>query len=100
MEHLFHKFPRASSAKLSRARQRCVCNPTLSAIATKKLKIHKEMFCDSVTLVKAMHPTAAMFDGMSFPEIADKIWKLDSPKALSDVTESILGAVFIDSGWR
>lgn len=47
-----------------------------------------------------MNAAASQFETMDFPEVIDKVWKLDSPKALSDVVESLLGAVFVDSGWR
>jgi endoribonuclease Dicer len=99
--HFFHKFPEAGPGKLSRARARCVCAQTLTAIATKKLDIHKLIFCDSVSLVQEMTNTAQkVYATMSFEEIIDSIWRIEVPKALSDVVEALLGAVLIDSGWN
>lgn len=101
LDHFFNKFPEAGPGKLSRARARCVCAQTLSAIATKKLNIHKLIFCDSVSLVQEMTKTAQKVYGtMSIEEIIDSIWKLEVPKALSDVVEALLGAILVDSGWR
>jgi endoribonuclease Dicer len=100
MDHFFKTYPSAQSGKLSRARARCVCNPTLSAIGTKKLGVHKIIFSDSVSLVTAMMETARQFNNMEFSEVVDNIWNLDTPKAISDVVEALIGAVFIDSGWK
>lgn len=100
LDHFFNNYPNAGPGKLSRARARCVCSPTLAAIATKKLGIPKQIFCDSVSLVQAMMEKSAQFDTMSFPQIIDSIWSLDAPKALSDVVEALLGAIFVDCGWR
>lgn len=100
LDHFFDKYPKVGPGKLSRARARCVCSPTLAAIATKKLEIHKHIFCDSVSLVQDMNNTARnVFDTMSYADIIDSIWKLEAPKALSDVVEALLGAILIDSGW-
>jgi endoribonuclease Dicer len=41
-----------------------------------------------------------VYGTMSFEEIIDSIWRLEVPKALSDVVEALLGAVFVDSGWQ
>jgi len=99
MDYLFKKHPAATSGKLSRARARYVRNPTLSAIGTKKLNIHKLMFCDVVSLANAMNNTATEYDDMTFEQIIEVLWKLDAPKAIGDVVEALLGAVFVDSGW-
>ncbi|PVG02206.1 hypothetical protein CPB86DRAFT_614430 [Serendipita vermifera] len=100
MDHFFKTYPTAQSGKLSRARARCVCSPTLSAIGIKKLGVHKILFSDSVSLVGAMVETAKLFESMDFSQVVDNIWNLDPPKAISDVVEALIGAVFKDSGWR
>ncbi|KAG8783913.1 Dicer-like protein 1 [Serendipita sp. 397] len=100
MDYFFNNYPTATSAQLSRARARCVCNPTLAAIATKKLAAHKVLFSDSISLIKDMSETARMFASMEFTEIVDDLWRLDAPKALGDVVEALLGAVFVDSNWE
>lgn len=100
VEHFFHLYPNATSGKLTRARARCVCNSTLSALGTKKLEIHKAMFCDAISLVAAANKTARMFNSMDFTQVIDNIWRLDAPKALGDMVEALIGAVFVDSGWN
>lgn len=100
MDYLFKKFPTATSGKLTRARARYIRNPTLSAIGTKKLDVHKLMLCELVSLTSAMNKTAEEYDAMTFEQIIDVLWRLDAPKAIGDVVEALLGAVFIDSGWR
>ncbi len=57
------------------------------------------MFCDAISLVSAANKTARTFDSMDFTQIIDNIWRLDAPKALGDIVEGLLGAVFVDSGW-
>jgi len=39
-------------------------------------------------------------EAITFQDIVDKGWKHDPPKAISDVMESILGAVLVDSAWN
>lgn len=99
VDYFFRRYPKASPGKLTRARARCVCNPTLSAIGVKRLEIQKHLFCDILSLTREMNQTASQFAAMSFKEIIDSVWKLESPKVLSDVFEALIGAVMIDSGW-
>lgn len=100
MDYLFRTYPTGTSGKLTRARARYIRNPTLSAIGTKKLNVHKLMLCELVSLTKAMNQTAQEYDEMTFQQIIDVLWRLDAPKALGDVVEALLGAVFVDSGWK
>ena len=44
-----------------------------------------------------MQEAADTFASMSFVEVVDSMWHLDTPKGLSDVIEALLGAVLIDS---
>ena len=99
LHYLFEKFPSASPGKLTRLRARCVCNPTLASAGTKKLRLHKTIETTSLQLVKAMKEAADTFDSMSYVEVVDSMWRLDVPKALSDVVEALLGAVLIDSSY-
>ena len=99
LHYLFEKYPSASPGKLTRLRARCVCNPTLASVGTKKLGLHKTIETTSIQLMKAMKEAADTFDSMSFVDVVDSMWRLDVPKALSDVVEAVLGAVLIDSSY-
>ena len=46
-----------------------------------------------------MKEAADTFESMSYPEVVDSMWRLDIPKALSDVVEALMGAVLIDSNY-
>lgn len=99
MDYLFNKYPTAPSGKLTRARARYVRNPTLSAVGIKKLNVHKLILSDVVSLANAINTSADEYNNMSFEQIIEVLWKLDAPKAIGDVVEALLGAVFVDSGW-
>jgi len=99
VHYLFEKYPSVGPGKLTRLRARCVCNPTLASIGTKKLGLHKTIETTSLHLMRAMKEAADTFASMSFVQVVDSMWRLDVPKALSDVVEAILGAVLIDSSY-
>ena len=96
---MFEKYPSASPGKLTRLRARCVCNPTLASIGTKKLGLRKTTETASLQLVKAMREEADNFASMSFVEVVDSMWRFDVPKALYDAIEALLGAVLINSSY-
>lgn len=83
--------------RLTRLRARCVCNTTLASVGTKKLGLHMTIETASPRLVKEMTEAADTFASMSYTEVVDSMWRLDIPKALSDVVEALMGAVLIDS---
>ena len=93
---MFEKYPSASPGKLTRLRARCVCNPTLTSIGTKKLGLHKAIETASLRLVRPMQDPADTFVSMSLVEVVNSMWRLDVPKARSDVVEALLDAVLID----
>ena len=99
LHYLFEKYPSATPGKLTRLRARCVCNPTLASVGTKKLGLHKTVVTASLQLMKAMKEAADAFVSMSYVEVVDSMWRLDVPKALSDVVEALVGAVLIDSSY-
>ena len=96
---MLEKYPSASPGKLTRLRARCVCNPKLATIGTKKLGLRKTIETASLQLVEAMKEEADTFASISFVEAVNSMWRLDVPKALSDVVEALLGAVLIDSSY-
>ncbi|KAG8919295.1 Dicer-like protein 1 [Tulasnella sp. 418] len=95
--HLFHKYPLAPPGKLTNARCRAVCNTTLAAVAIKRLSLDKTILHSSATLSEAMAEAREILENIPYKDIVRNTWKYSPPKALGDLTESILGAVFVDS---
>lgn len=100
MKYLIHKFPKATSGQLSWARSRAVCAPALAAVAIKRLKMHKSALINNVGLSSAISRYVPVLEATSYEDIVDKGWKHEPPKAISDVMESILAAVLVDSAYN
>ena len=100
MKYLFDKFPEATSGQLSWARSRAVCAPALAAVAVKRLRMHKSALINNVALGSAINRYVPVLEAITFEDIVDTGWKHDPPKAISDVLESILGAVLVDSAYN
>jgi len=56
------------------------------------------MLADSFDLNLAISAYVPILENLTPDDIVKTGWKYDPPKALSDVFESVMGAVFIDSG--
>lgn len=65
----------------------------------KRLSLHKYILANSVNLSKAIGKEVAILDEASYEDVAINDWKYDPPKALADVFESVIGAVFVDIGF-
>lgn len=100
MRHLFTRFPRADSGDLTRARSRAVCSPALASLSVKTLELHKILLVNNVELSIAIGRYVSILEKTSFEEIVAKGWRYDPPKAVSDVFESVIGAVFVDTGFN
>jgi endoribonuclease Dicer len=100
MRYLYYKYPEADSGQLSAARSRAVCNPALACLAVKRLDLHKVLLVNNVELSTAIARHVPVLEQISFADIVAKGWKYDPPKALGDVFESVLGALFVDSGYN
>lgn len=100
MRHLFQRFPDATSGQLSAARSRAVCGPTLASVAVKRLALHKNLLINNTELSTAITRYVPVLESLSPDEVITKGWKYDPPKALSDVLESLIGAVLIDSAYN
>jgi endoribonuclease Dicer len=96
MRYLYQKFPEANSGQLSWARSRAVCSPALASVAVNRLGLHKMLLINNVELSIAIGKYIPILQETSSEEIIHSGWKHDPPKALSDVLESTLGAVFVD----
>ncbi|KAH7890033.1 P-loop containing nucleoside triphosphate hydrolase protein [Phlebopus sp. FC_14] len=99
MRHLFQKFPDATSGQLSAARSRAVCGPTLASIAVNRLSLQKHLLINNVELSTAISRHVPLLESLSPEDAIIKGWKYDPPKALSDVLESLIGAVLVDSAY-
>ncbi|KAF8638830.1 hypothetical protein AX17_001888 [Amanita inopinata Kibby_2008] len=100
VEYLYEKHPRATSYQLSMPRSKVVCAAALAWIAVKHLELHKLLLANSVELNIAINRYVPILEAASAEDIVERGWRYDPPKALSDVFESVMGAVFIDSGYN
>ncbi|EMD34372.1 hypothetical protein CERSUDRAFT_55073 [Gelatoporia subvermispora B] len=99
MRYLYFKYPRATSGQLSWARSRAVCASALAWVAVNCLELHKMMLVNNVGLSVAIGKYVPILKEISNIDIINNGWKQDPPKAISDVLESVLGAVLVDCGY-
>ena len=99
-EYLYKKFPTATSGQLSWARSRAVCSPAFASVAVKRLGLHKLLLINNVELTMAISTHVPVLEEISDEDIVLHGWKHDPPKALSDVLESVLGALFVDCDYN
>ncbi|KDQ59634.1 hypothetical protein JAAARDRAFT_77685 [Jaapia argillacea MUCL 33604] len=100
MNYLFTKFPTATSGQLSWARSRAVCAPALASVAVKRLGLHQILLINNVELSMAASKYVPVLEETSNESIVNNGWKHDPPKALSDVFESVMGAILVDSAYN
>ncbi|KAF9646833.1 hypothetical protein BDM02DRAFT_3180798 [Thelephora ganbajun] len=98
MRYLYHRFPKATSGDLTTAKGRLVRNAALASVAVKKLELHKVILLNNASLSAAIWSSAKLLQETSYAEIVVNGWKYEPPKALGDVFESVMGAVFVDTG--
>lgn len=72
----------------------------LASVAIKKLGLHKLLLINSVELSVAIGQHVPLLDALTPEEVIVHGWKQDPPKALSDVLESVLGALFVDADYN
>ncbi|KAI5116563.1 hypothetical protein M0805_001548 [Coniferiporia weirii] len=94
---LFKKFPEAKSGQLTSMRARLICNAALSALAVKRLSLHKYLLANNVGLSKEIAREVDILSSASYEDIVINDWKYDPPKVLGDIFESVLGAIFVDN---
>lgn len=97
--YMFQKFKKMTPGQMSWARSRLVNSTTFGKLAV-GLGLHKHVLTSSVGLQKAMNSFAAEIEEVSLEEILRSCWKIDAPKAISDVFEAIFGAIFVDSNFN
>ncbi|KAI0324687.1 hypothetical protein GY45DRAFT_1364938 [Cubamyces sp. BRFM 1775] len=99
-DYLYKKYPKATSGQLSWARSRTVCAPALAVLAVKRLRLHQYLLINNVELSIAIARYVPILEEISDEEIIHHGWKQDPPKALSDVFESVMGALLIDCDYN
>ncbi|KAF9484901.1 hypothetical protein BDN70DRAFT_871881 [Pholiota conissans] len=100
VKYLYDKFPDATSHQLAHPRTKAICAPTLANVAVRKLGLHNRMLLNNIELNVAIDHYAPLLANVSGAEIVRTGWKYDPPKALSDIFESLIGAVLVDSNYN
>ncbi|KAL5528914.1 hypothetical protein ACEPAG_4888 [Sanghuangporus baumii] len=96
--YLYNKFPEATSGRMSWSRARAICNATLAALSVKRLSLHKYILVNNVELSADIKSEVELLTVSPYEDVAINDWKYDPPKALADIFESVIGAVFVDCG--
>ncbi len=97
MDNLFKRFPDATPSRLTWARSAAVCNQTLAALALKELKLDNFVLHASPRLILALQQARDELKNVPYIEIVSHPWKFNPAKALGDLFESLIGAIFVDS---
>lgn len=98
--HIFHEFPSANSGQMSWMRSQLICNTTFATVAVKKFSLQKYLLSNNVALSKAIMEESEILEAASYEDVIQNVWKYDPPKVLGDIFESVIGAVFVDSGYN
>jgi endoribonuclease Dicer len=99
VKYLYDKFPEATSFQLSWLRSLAICSPALASIAVRRLELHNIMLVNNVELSLAISRYVPFLESCSGEDIVRHGWKHEPPKAISDVLESIMGALLVDSAY-
>ncbi|KAG6873367.1 hypothetical protein C0995_016476 [Termitomyces sp. Mi166 len=100
LDYLYKKFPDATSHQLSLPKAKAVCSPSLAFLAVRRLNLHRILLVNRTDLTEAIESYAPLLQSTTGKEIVERGWKYDPPKALSDVFESIMGAILVDSAYN
>ncbi|KAJ7771608.1 hypothetical protein B0H16DRAFT_1410076 [Mycena metata] len=101
IDYLYRKFPATcTSDELAWPRTRAICAPALAYLGVRHLKLHQLMLVNNVELSMEIERYVPQLEACSGEEIVQCGWRYDPPKALSDVFESVVGAVLVDSNYN
>ena len=100
MTYLCKKYPHANSGQLSSLRSRAVCGPVLAFIAAQVLNLHGYLLAGNLELIAAVDKYIPILQAISSREIVLHSWAHDPPKVISDIFESLVAAILIDSGYN
>lgn len=98
--YLYKKFQHATSHQLALPRTRAVCAPVLASIAVRRLGLHKVLLSNNTELSIAISRYVPILEETSTKEMVLKSWAHDPPKVISDVLESLVAAILIDSAYN
>jgi dsRNA-specific ribonuclease len=96
---MYLKFKKMTPGQMSWARSRLVNAATFGKLAV-GLGLHQHILTSSANLQKAVASFAEEIKEVSLEEILHSCWKIDAPKAISDVFEAIFGAIYVDSDFN
>jgi len=100
MNYLFKKYPHANSGQLSSLRSRVVCGPVLAFVAVHVLHLHEFLLAGNLELIAAVDKYIPILQEISSRDIVLQSWAHDPPKVISDIFESLVAAILIDSGYN
>lgn len=100
ISYLYNKFPGVTSHHLALPRTKAICSAALASLAVRRLGLHKMMLINCVDLTQEIERYVPLLQATTGEEIIKRGWRYDPPKALSDVFESVVGAVLVDSGYN
>ncbi|KAG7453028.1 P-loop containing nucleoside triphosphate hydrolase protein [Guyanagaster necrorhizus] len=100
VHYLYAKFPDATSEQLALPRAKVVCSAALAYLGVKHLDLHMIALINNVDLSMAMEDYVPILKTLSSTDIVTQGYKYDPPKVISDIFESIMGSVLIDSGYN
>lgn len=100
VKYLFHKYPGFEPGQMTDIKDACVNNHILGALCL-EMGLNKRIIHFNSKLIGAITQFAREVEIIKENgEDAGEYWSdLDIPKVLSDVVESILGAIFVDAGF-
>ncbi|KAG8935450.1 Dicer-like protein 1 [Tulasnella sp. 417] len=100
IKYLFPRFPDAPPGKLTWTRSAAVNNSSLAAVSVKELSLDKYVLHGAPSLEQATAKARAELEAMPYSDVVARYWSLQPPKVLGDLLEAVIGAVFVDSGFR
>lgn len=100
IDRLSRKFPTATPSHLTRLRSTLVSNSALGYLAVKVMGLHRYLLHSTPLLND--HFARALKEAEAYiqDDFVNDIWLFDPPKPAADALEGIIGAIFIDCGWR
>jgi dsRNA-specific ribonuclease len=100
VKYLFHKYPGYEPGQMTDIKDACVNNRVLGTMCM-EIGLNKHIIHFSNKLMGAITQFAREIELIQDrDEKVGEYWSdLDVPKVLSDVVESVLGAIFVDSGF-
>ncbi|KAJ7702228.1 hypothetical protein B0H17DRAFT_1167119 [Mycena rosella] len=101
IDYMYRKFDQAgtTSDQLAWPRTRAICAPALAFVGVQRLGLHQLLLVNNVELSMAVAKSVPLLQACSGEEIVQGGWRYGPPKVLSDVFESVVGAVLVDSNY-